>query len=43
MVESCYKKLNPHLAKITTKFTQKYIDKNFVEPTVIGNETSAYL
>jgi ADP-ribosyl-[dinitrogen reductase] hydrolase len=43
IVESVYKKIPPHLAKITTAFTQKYIDREFVEPTIIGVDGATYL
>jgi hypothetical protein len=43
MIEELYKKLPLHLAKITTNFTQKYIDKDFVPPTIIGSDGAANL
>jgi ADP-ribosylglycohydrolase len=43
IVESVYKKITPHLAKITTAFTIKYIDSEFVGPYIIGIDGAAYL
>lgn len=43
IVERVYQKITPHLAKITTAFTIKYIDKNFFEPSVIGIDGATYL
>ena len=41
IVEYVYTKLNKHLARITTEFTKKYIDPNFIEPTIIGTDAAA--
>lgn len=36
IIEKAYEKLPKHLAKITTAFTKKYIDPDFVEPENVG-------
>jgi ADP-ribosylglycohydrolase len=43
IVEEAYVRLPKHLAKVTTAFTQKYIDPNFVEPQIVGTDGAAYL
>ena len=43
MVEEVYKRLSHHLAKITTIFTKKYIDKDFIAPTAIATDFAANL
>jgi len=43
IVEEVYKRLPAHLAKITTKFTQKYIDPDFIEPKEIGTDGASNL
>jgi ADP-ribosylglycohydrolase len=43
IVETVYQKITPHLAKITTAFTKKYIDNDFVEPSIIGTDGATYL
>jgi len=41
IVEEVYKRIPPHMARITTKFTKKYIDPNFIEPEEIGTDGGA--
>ncbi len=43
IVEEVYRKLPVHMAKIITKFTQKYIDSGFVEPKEIATDGAANL
>lgn len=43
IVEKVYEKITPHLARITTAFTKRYIDKDFIEPSVIGTDGATYL
>jgi len=43
IVEYVYKKLNPHLARITTAFTIKYIDSSFIQPLLVGTDGAANL
>jgi len=43
IVEEVYKRLPKHLAKITTNFTKKYIDHDFIEPCEIGTDGAANL
>ena len=42
IVEEVYARLPKYMAEVTTAFTKKYIDKDFIQPDNVGSKSSTF-